>query len=193
MTYWQEVAQYLLVFNTLILFFLIVSLVICLLSFIYLFIHLFEMYCNDDSYHNCRYFFQKSNQSEDMEICMNYRWNLRINAIQTIKFGFILGIKNPRQLAYIIVNINLSIIFFSSLLLYTKFWRVFNFSFDCSPFDVVHFVHRVSNVFWFYRILFFPIPMSTAHRIFQYCYWFSMSNKLKGNKKIESWFYTCSD
>lgn len=123
-------------------------------SCIFLFIYLRRIAMT--TYHNCRYFFKKSNQSEDMKICINYRWNLKIKSIQTIKFSFILSIQNPRQLPYIIVNINLSIIFFSCLLLYTKFGRVFNFSFDCSPFDVVHFVHRVSNVFWFHRILFFP-------------------------------------
>lgn len=64
------------------------------------------------TYHNCRYFLKKSNQSEDMEICINYRRNLKIESIQTIKFSFILSIQNPRQLPYIIVNINLSIIFF---------------------------------------------------------------------------------
>lgn len=135
------------------------------------------------TYHNCRYFFKKSNQSEDMKICINYRWNLKIKSIQTIKFSFILSIQNPRQLPYIIVNINLSIIFFFLSIIVYKIWTCIQFlirllSLWCCAFRSPRFKCILVS-----PNSFFSIPMSTAHRIFQYCYWFSMSNKLKGNKK----------
>lgn len=149
---------------------------------LYFFIHLLEMYCNDDSYHNCRYFFQKSNQSEDMKICMNYRWNLRINAIQKIKFHFISSIQNPRQLACIIVNINLSIIFFPVYYCIQNL-NMYSISHSIALPLMLCILFTAFQMYFGFTKFFFSIPMSTANRIFQYCYWFSISNKLKRNKK----------
>lgn len=98
----------------------------------------------------------------------------------TIKLSFLFSIQNPmrQQLAPIIVNINLSFIFF----LYYSIQK-FNVCSASHPIALSLWCHAfyLPRFIYIFVLPFFFRSMSTARRIFQCRYWFSMSNKL--NKK----------